>query len=247
MLNRCENIDLFRNKQKFKACIALIQGKLDELSCHTEMLHTNEKLHYNLFENDRKKESYLLGRLSAKHAVINCIGKINPDSICIENGVFQFPVIKCVKVQNIQVSIAHCDGIGISIAFPEEHPMSIDIEMINCDSEDEILSQVSYKEKSLLRNIDLDNITGFTSIWSIKESLSKVIKTGMMIDFELLEIDSVNFKNDVLESTFKNFGQYKCFTFINKQFVISIISPKKTSVDFKSLGNMLNSIKVDER
>lgn len=61
-------------------------------------------------------------------------------------------------MQNIQVSISHCDAIGFSTAFPEAHPMGIDVEKISPDRTDVILSQITPTEQSLLKNNRLDNM-----------------------------------------------------------------------------------------
>lgn len=54
----------------------------------------------------------------------------------------------------------------------------------------------------------------YTLLWNIKESLSKIIKTGLMIDFKILELESIELENGYHVGYFKNFPQYKSVSLI---------------------------------
>lgn len=233
------NIELFQKEKKYKANFSFIQAKLDELVLDVDMLHFKEKNCFDRFKYDRRKLSYLLGRLSAKHALVKLTGVQLPNTIHIDSGSFEFPVVKCPDIHNIQISISHCDDIGISLAFEETHPMGVDIEKINIQKSDTFLSQISNREKILLGKIGLDNIAGYTMIWSIKESLSKVIKTGMMIDFRFLEINGIKLINNCFESTFTHFGQYKALSKTFDHYTIALCLPKRATIDLNRVWDTL--------
>jgi 4'-phosphopantetheinyl transferase EntD len=222
--------------------IAFVQGKLDELFLHLEKLHYKEKKRYDMFIHNRRKTSYLLGRLTAKQALMNLTKVSISNSIWIDSGIFGFPVVRCKAIQNKQVSISHSNTMGISIAFEENHPMGIDLEKINANQENAILSQVTDEEKVLLKNINMNTIVGYTAIWSIKESLSKVIKTVMMLDFSLLTVSSIILKNSTFECSFHHFGQYKAIAYINDNYAISITLPRKTKADFNEVWEIFASL-----
>ncbi len=234
-----EKIDLVREKQAFQASVAIVKGGLPVLSRYFEMLHPEEKRIYNNYKYDRRKASYLLGRLAAKAAILDLTGTDHANSIWIDSGVFQFPVVKSPGIQNIQVSISHYENIGLSIAFPEEHPMGIDVEKVEADKEELVLGQMTESEKKLLQQAGRNDVAGYFSIFSIKESLSKVIKTGMMMDFKFFEINQIEVNGQVMEVTFTNFGQYKATAFHKNNFVFSFALPRKTKVDFTAVYRMI--------
>ena len=245
------NIRMRRKENLFIAGLALIQGDLDKLVKNIESLHPMELTQFHKYKYDRRKESYLLGRLSVKQAVkqaeMHLNQAIHPKKIWLDSGVFRFPILRCLKAANLNVSLSHCDNIGISIAFPDVHPMGIDLERVEESRKDILLDYTSVEEKKILTNINIDNIIGYTMIWSIKEALSKTIKTGLMIDFNLLEINDIKKENNIFKSTFHSFNQYKTFSIVNEHYVISIVSPKKTEIqDINKLEMLLNAILIDE-
>lgn len=235
MISRLTKLDLIRTQQQFCAYVAILQGELSELTLSINTLHPNEKAIYQAYQHNRRKESYLLGRLSAKEAILPLTNISSPKSIWIDTGVFQFPVVKCPNMSNIQVSISHCDNIGFSIAYPEAHPMGIDIEKIQEDRKETVLSQLTKNEQSLLAQKYKNTIPYYTALFSLKEALSKVIRTGMMLDFKFLEVDNITINKQVLDCTFTHFGQYKGVAYSNGAYVFSIVLPKRTKVDFSQL------------
>lgn len=232
-------LELIRDKQQFQAYVALLNGELAALSLNLEDLHPNEKAVYQQYQYNRRKESYLLGRLSAKEAILPLTNISSPKSIWIDTGVFQFPIVKCPNNSNIQVSISHCDTIGFSVAYPEAHPMGIDVEKIHADRTTTLLSQLTQKEQLLLTKKNNSTIANYTALFSIKEALSKVIRTGMMLDFKFLEVDAVNINQQVIACTFTHFGQYKAYAYLSEEYVFSIVLPKRTQVNLEQLWKMI--------
>jgi 4'-phosphopantetheinyl transferase EntD len=235
-------IRLIRDNKKFQASISIVKGGLSELSFYMKILHPEELMVYESFKHNRRRTSYLLGRLSAKQVLMNLTRENNSKSIHIDSGIFQFPVIKCNTIYNIQLSITHCDDIGISLGFQESHPMGIDLEKIEEKRINGILSQITRREELFFKNSFMKNIVGYTVIWSIKEALSKILKTGLMIDFKLLEIENIIIKNNIVESRFCHFAQYRAISFIKGTYVCSIVLPKNTEADFEQFHEALNLI-----
>ena len=237
-------IPLIRKKQQFWACAALVKGTLNEGDMHLGKLHLNERTIYEGYQYERRKASYLLGRLVAKHAILPLSSISNPRLVWIDTGVFQFPIVRGANLQNIQVSISHCDSIGFSVAYPEAHPMGIDIEKISEDRTATVLSQLVNNEKELLKTNRNDTISCYTAIFSIKEALSKILKTGMMLDFKFLEIKSFQLKEQVIKCTFIHFGQYKAFAYLQNGYVFAIVLPKRTSVQLDPVWRMVDGLNI---
>lgn len=237
-------LPLVRKEQEFQACVALIQGELKECSTHLNKLHAKEKDTLFGYQHDLRKRSYLLGRIAAKKAIQSLLGSIEPSAFWIDSGIFQFPIVKGENIQNLQVSISHCDTLGFSIAYPEAHPMGVDVERITSSKLEVILSQLTNKEKDLLGN--KANMATCTSIFSIKEALSKVIKTGMMLDFKLLDVDTIKIEQQMISCSFSNFGQYKGFAFQKNEYVFSFVLPKKTETNLFQIKQMLELFESDK-
>jgi 4'-phosphopantetheinyl transferase len=224
------HIILKRQEGDFRAAFCLLRGDLPFLEDRLRVLHPTEKAHYESLKFGRRKQSYLLGRIAAKTAVSTLLQINDPASFYIGFGVFNFPVVKGLR-GNTQVSISHCDDTGIALAFPEEHPMGLDIEEISDRRLDAIESQLSGEEKKLLQDCGVSPATGFTLAWTIKEALSKVLKTGLTVDFKILEINSIKSSGAAYTSTFRYYDQYKAISCHSGDYACSVILPRKTTAD----------------
>ena len=230
---------LEREKERYQAGFSIVGENLEQLSEKTNLLHPEEAAYYRSLQFDKRKISYLLGRISAKEAVkIISSKELDYQRILVKSGVFQFPVVKHTD-QNIQVSISHCDNLGVSLAFPEEHPLGVDIERIDYDKADIIATTLTNKEKAFVRSYFVKIPIGYTVLWTIKESLSKIIKTGFTTSPEIFEIKSVKKTGNQVICDFENFFQYKSISYILNNYVCSVAVPKKTEVDLSELWNSL--------
>ena len=210
----------------------IIKKELIDLYEYVKVLHLDEIAYLNSLKYDKRKSSYFLGRISAKSALTKIIPtKIAINSFKIGFGVFQFPIIEGLPCSGFQVSITHCDDIGISMAYPEAHPIGVDIEKINPEKVDSMISMFTPEEIILVNSVLNDKASAYTLLWTVKESLSKILKTGMMIDFKYLELESFNYKNGLYIGHFKNFSQYKSFSIVLNSYVVSITCPKRTNID----------------
>lgn len=234
-----ERLLLHREEKLVPVVVAMVRGRLESLANYLDQLHLDERARYDSFKHARRKESYLLGRLSAKAALSELTGFTDTASIFIDTGVFDFPVVKCAAMPNQQVSISHSEGIGMSVAFADSHPMGIDVEHVSDRHRKVMRDQLTTNEVTLLRNVQLDDIRGYTLLWSMKESLSKVIRTGMMIDFLLLEVNTFKAKGlREYAGTFSHFGQYQSVSYCFGDYMVSITLPRRSKVDFRQVGSL---------
>ncbi len=229
---------LYRKDNDFRAGFCIINKSLSDLTKESWMLHPDEIFYYQTLKYDKRKTSYLLGRIAAKISVSEFIHEdINIKSFSIKSGVFQFPVVKHIIDYNVQVSISHCDNIGVALAFSEEHPMGIDIERICEDKIDVMKSVIGKNEFKLIEHAKLDLAVASCLVWSVKESLSKVLKTGLTIDFNVLKINSLQKIGSIYLSTFAHFYQYKSISFKIDKYICSIVLPKLTRVNLEDIRN----------
>lgn len=211
------------------AAYAILREDTDELKEHLEILHPEERTYYDNLKFDKRKVSYLLGRISAKKAIGALSSYEDLSRIAITPGVFLFPVVKHSVTRNIQVSITHCDNIGISLVHPEEHPVGIDLERTDKSNTDAIKEQLTDHELSMSAAVPLRPSVSFTMLWTMKEALSKILRTGLTMDLKVLEIHSLLKEGDLYTSQFKHLIQYKAISCISGAYVCSIVVPARTT------------------
>ncbi|NSL86220.1 4'-phosphopantetheinyl transferase superfamily protein [Chitinophaga sp. Mgbs1] len=225
---------LKRETKNYDAGYCILHSGMPEILTEVPLLHPEEKAYFDTLQFDRRKESYLQGRIAAKKAVKALLPHIPLPDILISQGIFQFPVVKIPAAHNIQVSISHCDDIGIGIAFPEEHPLGIDIEQIDDNKTAAIKGQVSDKELLLLPGCGLTLTSGCALLWTVKEALSKIFRTGLMMNFHSLEIQTLTREGALYVSTFSNFAQYRAVTCLTATHACSLVLPRKTTVELNT-------------
>ncbi|HBV97550.1 MAG: 4'-phosphopantetheinyl transferase [Peptococcaceae bacterium BICA1-7] len=223
-LNRPENI------YKATLCLCFLSD-IEDYEVLIGHLHDQELKYYNTLEFEKRIRSYLMGRFTAKQAVAALTGRENLTDILIQPGIFTQPVVVS-GCQNIQVSITHCDDFGAALAFPEAHPLGIDIEKINPNNADVLEKHITGAEKEIMGSCPFSFYAGLTLLWTAKEALSKVLKTGLMTPFEVFEIDGIEVFDNHSISHYKNFAQYKVISFTIDRYMCSIVYPKKTRMQF---------------
>jgi len=232
-----EEMSLKNGDCNYKATIFLLNSPSPAVYREMkEALHWKEYKYYHTFKYDKRKKSYLLSRYTAKKAFSAHIGENNLKSILIQPGVFTQPVAVYKYNRNTQVSISHCDDFGAALAFSEAAPMGIDIEMVDGEKNEVIKTQLTNSEKALLKSY-YPYETMLTCLWTIKEGLSKVLKTGLTVPLNILEIQRLVTDSNCIISYFKNFGQYKAISFALGKYICSVVYPLQTeiSLDIKAM------------
>lgn len=207
-----------------------------------KFLHPKEFEYYFHLEFERRVKSYLTGRYVAKSAISFLTGEDSLDRICIEQGILHHPVVNLPNTTNVQVSITHCDDLAAAIAFSEELPMGIDMERISVDRNKVLETQMTVKESSLLSCLPYSYETTLTLFWTVKEALSKILKTGLTTSFHIYEISQVEVRDGVVYSLFENFPQYRTASYILGDYVCSITYPKKTEWSIAVVKDVLQEI-----
>lgn len=237
LLSTCNlPVCLQRENSMFEGGLCLSTMFFEELKDKSSLfLHPKEEKYFASLRYPKRQEDYLLGRYCAKNAIVTCSDNIKPYTIFIENGVFRQPIVYCSSHNNIQVSISHTDGIGAAIAFPESHPMAIDIEKICKNRISTIQSQMTSEEQKLFTCLPTTEESSITLLWTVKESLSKILRCGFMVPFELLEVKNVVLQDNYIISYFKNFHQYQGLSFQLSGNICSIVYPRNTQLNFDIL------------
>lgn len=230
-------IELARPERVLRAAFSLAHpGTSDLLAAAADFLHADERAHLATLTFERRRNSYLLGRYAAKVALGALVPGVASTALAIRPGVFEFPVV--TGIANVQVSISHAGEWGAAMAFPEAHPMAVDLELIAADRAEVIQSQLTAAEKARLGAGPLDGVTELTLLWTVKEAMAKVIRTGMMTPFEVFEVAAVRAEDGAFHSTFTQFGQYEAVSFVLPQVVATVIGPKHSRYQLRGLREL---------
>ncbi len=228
-----ESLQMAHPEGVFQAAFCLARLNWPELRDESgQFLHPEEVHYFSTLASERRQMSYLLGRYCAKQALARMRPASTANSICIRPGVFQHPVTSGAGT-GAQVSISHGSHWGAAIAFPEEHPMAVDIEEIEDDKSAVIKTQMSKSEILMMLPLVDGETEALALLWTVKEAMSKIIRCGMMTPFTVFEVASASKLGETIRCTFSNFAQYKATCFLHEHLAISLVSPKNTSFVLK--------------
>ncbi|MDN5202951.1 4'-phosphopantetheinyl transferase superfamily protein [Fulvivirgaceae bacterium BMA10] len=231
-------IDLWRENSDFKAYLGFTRLSYVKLkSLKDQYLSVEELSIYHNTKGQKKKSSYLKSRYIAKKTLSKFTKEHDLTQLEVKSGVFNQPFLKYFSEEPPGLSIAHTEQYAACLVFPIEHPMGLDIELISSKNVEIASSQVTPHELSLSKASDQHKDIFHLKLWTIKEALSKTLKTGLLCPFEIYEIYSIEEQEHFTISTFTNFEQYKALTFQVDDHLCSIVLPKKTAykIPFKNL------------
>jgi 4'-phosphopantetheinyl transferase len=197
-----------------------------------DFLGPTESIYFANLEFIRRQRSYLLGRYAAKLALAKLSGKQDLKSIEILRGVFDQPIVSSSSPESLGVSMSHSGTMATALAFQAGHPMGIDVELIDPKHGHTLRSQLSIEEVSWIEQTRHREIELATAVWTAKEALSKVLCSGLMSPvqiYNLSEFHSIGY--EIWEGFFRNFAQYKAIMWVENPFVLSIVLPKRSTLD----------------
>ncbi|WP_010099271.1 4'-phosphopantetheinyl transferase superfamily protein [Ornithinibacillus scapharcae] len=200
-------------------------------------LGQEEVLEYSSYQVEKRKSEFLFGRYAGKRASADLIGEPDLKKIQITRGVFHQPVLMYEKNKdNIQVSITHTERIAAAISFPERHPFSVDLEYIKESNAEFLSSFIKDAETNLFHDFNESKIQTYTLIWSAKEALSKILKTGLTVSAFIYDLQRVREHDGIYTSEFQHFSQYKVIGFRIGNYICSICLPKNTVIKIDQIS-----------
>lgn len=199
-------------------------------------LHPNEQKHLKTLLTEKAQQCFLLSRQCAKEAISILKPDVLPTEIDIKKGVFGFPFIPDIDGESFGISLTHTGTRSAAVFYPEAHPVSIDLEEINPEKCNIISQYISPSEMELFSQYALTPAEALTSLWTVKEALSKALRCGLMMNFNHIVVNKT-YSKTILEqqaivSTFTDYQQYKAITFFcfDRQAICSLVIPIKTNL-----------------
>lgn len=207
-------------------------GGDERIKSYDVVLHPNERNYLGSNISQRRETEYRAGRLAAKHALSVLLNEPNPASIEIARGVFNQPIVKHASVNVPEISISHKRAVAVALAFDAGYCMGVDIEE-HCERSTHVIqSQLTAAERRSVKEGALDYKSACSQLWSVKEALSKVLKTGLTARLEIYEATDLEFDRGVLSKCFfSNFYQYRAKTWIVEKYVLAIVFPRNATLE----------------
>lgn len=177
-----------------------------------------------------RRESFVLGRIAAKRAVIAARRPelIDATQFEIRKGVFEQPIVFPFPVE---LSIAHSGGAAVALACESGHPVGLDLELAMRTRPDFLEESFTAGERTFIAGRAGTIEENYCLAWTIKEALAKILRTGLTTPFRVLEFAPDSGRAEApIQVTFSNFTQYKAMAWRIAQFSLAIALPRKTEL-----------------
>lgn len=191
-------------------------------------LGATESAQWNTLRFPQKKRAFLLGRVAAKMTVGALIGETDWRNIDVRTGVFGQPLVHHVRVESIDVTLSHSNGLAVALAFPGEWPMGIDLESVPAASVAAIMGelQASDAEHAWLASRLVDEPAACGILWSAREAIGKSMKIGLNCPLGILSLSRIQADRQGLwAGRYTNFPQSKCFSEVIDGRVLTLAMP----------------------
>ncbi|MEM9444385.1 MAG: 4'-phosphopantetheinyl transferase superfamily protein [Verrucomicrobiota bacterium] len=231
-----QHLRLTRPDKVYDAYFAVTKATLQDLEPLSDLyLEESERAYAQSLKFDRRRASYSLGRYCGKIALGAYLDESDLQKISIKAGVFGQPVVDYLRPHDAQVSIAHTESLGAALAFSEEHPMGLDVEVIDSSRDETIAKTFTEHESVLHSKLGIDQSSAYVLIWTIKEAVAKVLRTGITTPLKIFEVKELAREGKFWISSLKNFPQYKIYSYIEEGRACSIASPYKSIIDWRAV------------
>ncbi|MFN8371030.1 MAG: 4'-phosphopantetheinyl transferase superfamily protein, partial [Bacteriovoracaceae bacterium] len=190
MVNNLFNLDLVREKKNIESYIGVanfqkVENHFNNKASLKSIFHSNEINQFNSFPSEARKKSFFLGRYAAKIGLRKFLSNYELNQFEIKTGVFNRPIPFYHFPTTIfpEVTITHSHDLALAIAYDHEHVIGIDLEHIPQIKAEYILKVINPSEKVIINQVE-----HIAVLWTIKEALSKALRCGLTVPFELFEI-----------------------------------------------------------
>ena len=167
-----------------------------DLPGHTDWLSREERLHFDTFRFQKRRDDWLLGRWTAKCAIATFLNQAwTPFAqITILSAESGAPVVTIRgSTAPVSLSISHRAGRGFAVVANPIAPVGADVELVEPHGQpftDDYFTPV--EREQLDHCLDHDLAASSTLIWSAKESALKLLQLGLRVDTRCVSINVSN-------------------------------------------------------
>ena len=187
-------------------------------------LHDAEALTADAMRSASARARFLLGRYAAKCALKALRPQLAPQEVEIRRGVFGQPVVVCPQAGDLAVSIAHCDGLAAAVAFPQGHPLGIDVETVASVDAETARGFVAPHELAP----GLAPQEAYARAWCAKESLGKILRCGLAAPSGALALAGEALQGAAWRGRFVAHDQYAFVTLRAQKRAFALAHPART-------------------
>jgi len=233
--NICHALEFERVDRRYVAHLVWMDH--DVLDPPATLLHPTEIERWNQFKSPSRRQQFCNGRYCAKRALSPYLPGVSMAAIEVTSGVFQQPILSGSTATGCGVSIAHSGTVSAAIVFPEGHPIGIDVQVINATKTAAIQSVLTDNDHQIVAHTPIESSSAHTLCWSARESLSKVLKTGMMVSQFIYEISQITRLNETWwDVRFAHFHQYRALIRVQPTMVMALCIPKHSAISVDALA-----------
>lgn len=190
-------------------------------------LSVKESNYFSTLKYEKRAKEFYYSRLASKLAISKLTGETRLSAIHIEKGIFYYPIVMMPGFAKTAISISHCDVGAVALAFEETILCGIDFEYIEKDKEEVINNILTDEEKGLVESSLLEeHVLVATILWTAREALSKVIRTGFTVSLEILSVKKLTFQDGIYISEFKYFSGFIAKSVVVHHSVLTLVYPK---------------------
>lgn len=198
--------------------LAFASVKFDELSRFSEFLTDTERRVAEDFASEKRKIEFFAGRVAAKLA----LAELQCDkAVTILDNDAGAPVVSDEK---LAVSISHSEDIAVALAFESDFSFGIDIQIIRTKS-------IRALKRLVTEKFVPDDASHLTVAWTMKEALSKCLKTGFTLPYEEFLLADFIKKPNRFECTFTKYLQYIGKAMVQENYALAIVGNKGCMAD----------------
>ncbi len=201
----------------------------NEVPAELDWLSRNERTRLNQFRFEKRRRDWLLGRWTAKQALLHLEGMPASDigrlEIASTVAGAPRPFLDGVRLDT-GLSLSHSHARALCVVSHEVRELGCDLELVEARRPSFVETFFTGAELGLVEAADPEfRDTLVTMIWSAKESTLKALGTGLKADTRSIEVTPTEepvsagwFVADVVAGT----QSFRCFWRRDGQFVLSV-------------------------
>jgi 4'-phosphopantetheinyl transferase len=219
----------------------IIDAETDCWPTYVAQLTQDEQLLLKSQKTPAARNSFCLGKIAAKTAVKCLLDR--EIEFTIDHGIFGFPIVEPNHF-GINISLAHTKHTGIAVCTSQKYPVGIDIEELSSSNNQIIMSTLTKVELGLSNHNNLTETVFLHILWTAREALSKVIRTGFLVPMSLLSIKSVTPISKHFKIEFVNFSLFTGLVFCIGNHSVCVVIPTMVSLDIAFIDDILKAFDV---
>ena len=202
-----------------------------QLPAGRDWLTAAERTRLEEFRFEKRRRDWLLGRWTAKLALLRIAGLSERDVSRVEIATAPdgapLPMLDGEPC-DIRLSLSHSNGRAFSAAATGVQSLGCDLELIEPRGQEFIDTWFTASESERVERSDpqfRDSLV--TLIWSIKESALKALRTGLQIDTRRVEVGDSDDRRvgdwNTGRTTVDEHGEFDCLWKFDGDFVLSVV------------------------